>query len=496
MNYRTTHISGISLAVLVLITGCGKEPSSAHNSSQYNFPIYSSPQAEELKSELKNAPLTCAASPCPDNVGLIAMVVAKDSYGVQKSIGQCTGFLIAKNTVATNAHCLTGIPSSETDCSSVVAIKFPSSSMESADSFSCKRILRQSDLSARIDAPDYAYFEIEPTTRKPVSVSKSGVADQAQLHVWKVDPSSGRLGGTLTREWCTSVQNSILNFRFTSDWSETGLALGCTGINGNSGSPVFDTAANSVVGILQSRKLEAYLSLVKESFSGLIDPFPSELHPHFVFTNLSCVPSAGSDEETAQIDNSAACEQARRDGVISSRMEEKMTKSASAILGAKINAWSERLPKLAVFEISLGKSRSARLIATPSCLRPLSDWPKEIVAGATESGMLWWKKTKFKAIYDAGLVIETRLKPDPFLRFTDQFDATEKSTAYEMKITLSEDNRVIEEVASRPLHPALSSILLPWSKVRWCSESELKTGNTVSTQTGPLKWAFKKMNRA
>ena len=473
MIYQKFFLRFLSLSFLVLTLGCSKEGTQS-SSNESGFPVYTAPIGDDLKTKLADATLYCGSGNCPDNVGMIGTVVAQDIEKGTKSIGQCTGFLVAKNIVVTNAHCVKGPPSTASDCSNLLTIKFLPSSAESTNTFSCKRLLRQSRGSGKVSEADYAYFEIEPSARNPVTVATAGIADQLPLELVKVDPLGlGGLGGDMLVTKCKSVQNTVLLSSYTSNWSETALGLGCEAVHGNSGSPVFNEQTNEVVGILQSQRDETFLPLLKKSLGSLASSFSTNLPPHFIFTNISCAP----DVLTGNAENQTVCAEAQtaKNGLLTE--QEKNQGANQELLGTKINAWIAHLPKLAVYNVDIYKDH---LLATPLCIRPQSDWPQEVLQHGETTGF-FSRKTNYKSILESGVTLSLSLKIDDQYRFDKKLTIEFLPVNYELEITVSGKNE-LHEVITQPLTGMLSSIRLPWPSVHWCSDMQLKAGNKLSAK--------------
>ncbi|RZA00093.1 MAG: serine protease, partial [Proteobacteria bacterium] len=279
----------LALLCPLLFLSCAKEE--RHGSST-NYPVY---QYEEegltLLSVLKKAPLTFAGGALPksaESVGMMAMA-ASPVNSIAFSIGQCTGWLIERNLVATNSHCITEEIAKAKDCGPTLAIKFPRRDSKGVDTYSCKKLLRKSDISGdALIQPDWAFFEISADEQLPLRISRFGVADETPLRSVRVDPTGGgSLGGDISEAYCKAVQNSVLNFGFKQNYSPTALAFGCSVMHGNSGSPIFNATTGEVVGIAQAFLTDNFMATANKGMESLGLKYPSSPPPHILFTNLS-----------------------------------------------------------------------------------------------------------------------------------------------------------------------------------------------------------------
>lgn len=238
--------------------------------------------------KLKDASLTCRdENNCPQNVGMIFSNANDET--LSPKISQCTGFLIAKNIVATNSHCIPNRfkQNTQIDCSESLAIRFSKNDASGNSIYSCKKIINFSENIKLLD-PDFAFFEIQETQRDPLSISKSGIKNNQSAIVFKITPRSDTTGGTLESEACRIVMGSLLNPEANDSFSKTGLAVDCEGVHGNSGSPVLNNTGQ-VIGILQSHFTDNYNDALTQNFGKFGLKLPPQITKHFHFTNLSCV---------------------------------------------------------------------------------------------------------------------------------------------------------------------------------------------------------------
>lgn len=239
---------------------------------------YTPENYSSLAEELKKTDFVCRSHECPENVGLLYLNFSGDFY--RPEIGRCTGFLVKNDMVATNSHCIPkDIRYDNAYCEGDLAIRFMRADGKESI-HECKGILEFSELETI--GQDYAFFKIEPTDIKPITIAQNGLKDNSTIKLASVTPMKDTLGEILTVKPCRVVVGSLINFKGTTPWSETGLSRDCQGIRGNSGSPVLNTNGEAI-GILQSS-----MNDLPKTFKTVFDT-SGKVPDHFIFTNFSCV---------------------------------------------------------------------------------------------------------------------------------------------------------------------------------------------------------------
>jgi hypothetical protein len=457
------YVFGLLLMVAVTQgSGCGKKSKATWVQSEDSY-------TETLKSVLNAAPLYCDGE-CPENIGVIA--VSADSYFPVGNVSRCTGFLIAPNIVATNSHCIDEVDAA--DCTKVLAIKFPSSSKEAAQTFACKRVLQRSSHDIRKKLPDHAYFEIEPTSRTPFAVSKSGIPDGLKVQVVSADSIDRGLGTRMIKRSCETVQGSVLSSQYHSPWSETAFALGCEMLPGHSGSPVIDSGTLAVVGILQAGASPEKLRQEYNALREKIDlPDLSNLG-NLTFTNLSCIP----DAVTGLRENQAACDEAKG----AQPKDDKLSASSAKEVERRVVSWTERLSPVMLYRIGYSmKETTTSFWANPLCLRPMSDWPKDVLANRQETGSWWSKTSHFQIRHEGGLTLVSKPKIDSRLRYRGELDIEETLTGFQLTLALggNETGSEIEQADYRSELGRVGLVSFPWAAASWCSAEQLKAGSIM-----------------
>lgn len=461
---NSPRVSLLLLAAVVILPSCAKEVEyDAYNT----YPIYQY-EEETLLTALKSAPLDVdytLPSDAADKVGLIAMAAGpRNSLG--QKLGQCSGFLIDRNIIATNSHCMTEEIMKSSDCSQNLAIKFRTVDSNGKNLYACKRVLKKSTLSEEeLDQADWAFFEIEPTTRTPMKVSRTGISDETPIRSVRVDPKgNGLLGGTITQAECRTAQHSILNPSYTSEFSRTGVAVGCTVRQGNSGSPVFHALTGEVVGILQSYVTENYMKLINKKLQPIGMSYPSTPPSHFIFTNLSCV----EDWSTGVNLNSGRCAEARL--ATSDARNEGAKRSLTEGLVRESSRWEASLPSVALYMISIFDD-GLSLRATPFCLRPLKDWSAAVLSTKETEGYVI-RDSRYRFPVDVSLKIKTKFSTDPALRLRQEVAVSSSTEMRYLTFTFRAEGSEIKA--------SMSSIYgydLPLEGFRWCTPEQIARGN-------------------
>lgn len=172
---------------------------------------------------------------------------------VQYKGKRCSGFLVARDLVATNLHCLPETMNKEKQSCEGLSFVFPKSKNHEPEILKCKTIEFLSEpLEPKAANVDLAILRTETTTnREPLSFSQDGFENEKTYTIYKVDPNSETGGGVVIKSNCQAIQNSIVNPYFTSDQSPIINFIPCHVIPGNSGSPIM-SSSNEVRGIIHS----------------------------------------------------------------------------------------------------------------------------------------------------------------------------------------------------------------------------------------------------
>lgn len=459
---------GISFLIFSsLIVGCAEsQEASKAPTPKYDFPVFNSKSTASLKSQLENANLYCRhEGTCPENVGMIAFITGRDEDG-NLQIGRCTGFLIGKNIVATNSHCLTDLKENGSDCPSNLAIKFAPSKKEKAETFACKKFLFRSTLEKESLRPDYGYFEIEPTARTPVKVRRASLPDRLGIRVTKVDPVLDNWNGTMYSSTCPTVQHSTLLTAYNNDWSELGIGIGCHTVGGNSGSPVYDDATGEVIGIAYGRiSEENWANHYLTEVANWIDNMPAQRPEVVHFTNFGC-----ALDSQGRLHNEAECAEGKKKSASSSYFTKRTSDAIFSIVEKKWQEWSRRLPSVAVFEtyyLSFGPIVGQ---AMPICVRPLEQWPTDLAMKAKNLN-----GSTLRLSYEGNIRFDRKASIDEFFVANTNPSAKDRADIFQLELTFESDGTI--SMASLPGKGAYKTSKVVRKSLSWCTNDQLRKGN-------------------
>lgn len=248
-------------ACLILLPACSKKETSISLVREIPFASESAATAAKQKAQLE-----CVDRlHCPTQVGLL--LVRKGA-----SLLSCTSFLIAEDTLATNSHCLASIADSSA-CAERVEVIFPSNGSLPEARFPCQELLDASR-PPNNHSPDFALVKLAPTGRKPLPLSKTGVASDKNYLSYKIFPGKSA-SGVLQSQKCHSAGNSYRFPLYQNEKDSVFLVGDCPSAPGNSGSPILNHEGR-VAGILQAelpiteRQKQAWMPyLLGEGFAPL-----------------------------------------------------------------------------------------------------------------------------------------------------------------------------------------------------------------------------------
>jgi hypothetical protein len=285
MKTFTTAVLAATLGMILM--GCS-QPSNS------NF-VPQNP-AKPINENLASAVTYCEnESTCSPSVGYVLAMIEEDGL---EGIGQCTGFLIAPNIVATNSHCIPGhLKYPGASCADTMGIKFPRAQGAKEEIHVCDKILFASDITLDkssedfLKKSDYAFFSLRDSSSRPLlKLSRAGIADGDQLKIYSVDPmSDSSPEGRLVTRSCQSVKGSRFIAADLLPQSLVAATFGpeCDVHQGNSGSPAL-AADGSVVGLLHGGFIKDTFNQRKRKLADLL--IEGDLERPAYITNLACVP--------------------------------------------------------------------------------------------------------------------------------------------------------------------------------------------------------------
>jgi hypothetical protein len=194
-------------------------------------------------------PVRCGSGEtCPEAVGMWVQPIPKG-----RMPDQCTGFLVERDLVLTNHHCL---PKDARHAhASCAGSRFyvPRIGAVPPDSTGCREVVALSPTSERLDEPDWALVRLErPLERTPLVLDRSGVQDLDTLHAWVAEPdwvsiAARNLPAAEIRSVACVASRRTNVFResesradFTDPLSRKIPLASCPTWKGNSGSPALE----------------------------------------------------------------------------------------------------------------------------------------------------------------------------------------------------------------------------------------------------------------
>lgn len=422
-----------SLLLSSSLIGCGSDSTS---SSQFSFNEYTPKDYTNLERELKEASLYCESNPsdCPKNVGMIYANKYGSTYF--PVITQCTGFLIAEDIVATNAHCIPDHlrrKNQPIGCGSDLAIRFKDSSSGKKSIYSCREILAFDKNDPF--SPDYAFFKINPTGRNPFPIRKDGVKDGQFTKVIKVTPLGNGSGGKIqVDQTCPIALGSLLSVKSTNSWSRTAVGMECQAQEGNSGSPVLNSQGE-VIGIVQSLVREEFTESVRKIFRSYNVSMPDQLPSHFIFTNLSCI-----DDPITRTHRREKCEYGDTLS-LTDCLEMNDDQNAETLQTTLENDWRNSLPEIFMYHFE-PDLENGKINANPFCVKPsFALGEQEYDQFVDKTGLIGMRRDRISLEYTKSVVLNYQFKIDQWFRISPNYEITvklrEKST-----IDIREDDEI------------------------------------------------------
>ncbi len=357
--YRT--FIGLSF---IALASCGKKVEDGNKGSgsqRYDIPVSS-----DLDQTLQEQQLSCEpGSVCPNYMGLVNVVE-------KGKIRSCTGFLVARDIMATSASCLPSILRlAEQDCSKDVHFYFAGmTSREKTVRVACKKVLGSSDLKGSSPVrwrDDVAYLKIDGDMlyRRNLYFSRQGFEDQKTYQAWYVSKVDDKTF-FIKKNTCKNIQASYIN-PFASSISSPNILLSDCELDASaSGAPLLDKRGQvrGVVSNPMDNQIADYLSK-----TGLLAKPLSKIYHG---TSFACAPtiydSQVLDEVECLKDMSQLTLDEERFKLLNPRDFfdrsipdlEKMVNKLSNYLFFKVRLFGEGDEKQMGFE--------------PVCFRPLKDW--------------------------------------------------------------------------------------------------------------------------
>lgn len=304
----------LTFVFAVFCSSCAKKDSGLNN-SDYTYPDYHySPSLTVAQSMASTGTVDCSGTNCHDSVGMLATVHPEKVEYVwglftsQFPVGQCTAFAVSPTVIVTNAHCVPNdLRSTGANCENRIWVTFPKTANFAGQRAGCRQIMVTSTIDEVPGSPnftglpDYAFIELDRAiARTPLRLSQDGLADEAAVTIFKVNPiSSDKLAGLMERKQCKALQRTLVIPSFDRADRPIVMLSGCNTIQGNSGSPVLDESG-AVRAILHGTKLAAgkYPEFSIATNAACI-PRSDGIHPISVSSECSIIPSSAEAKKSA-----------------------------------------------------------------------------------------------------------------------------------------------------------------------------------------------------
>jgi len=423
MRKMLTH-RFIFLCVLCLLTSCGTK--NASDQGQYdNQGNYKYENKGDREKALKAWAVACEdPKQCPSFVGQI-VIRREDSL-----LGICTGFLVSRDTIVTNSHCMT---EPET-CGKNVTVHFPATPTDKAEVAECEKVTSITHLNGNPFIPDYAIFTLKnPPQRKNIIKidSKSGVKNDEELRIVKIDPvENSSVKGLVKVRPMKVAYETFQTPASNSPYSSIHALMGGQVTPGNSGSPIVTrdfSAAKLVVHAILDKSLSWFPDLIEF----ILKSGPSVAYA----TNLTCI--GGPSEYCDDVSEKSALKLSQNTNSlfnITPEDEDKVAELSEQVLtdnrifGASLAA-NRVLPSYqgGWFEII-----SLRLV--PGCFMDPSGWINEFksgplgVFGYQNTAFIRWPLMGFKkqiSINEKGKIVSRIVKDNDLPVYTFKFSPDE-----------------------------------------------------------------------
>ncbi|MEI8027757.1 MAG: serine protease, partial [Pseudomonadota bacterium] len=364
-----------AIYTITSIYGCGLIEKKSHKKQPDGF--YDAPTSEIAEKLFDEAKVTCEdLGQCNPSVGLL--VARHDT-----SVGVCTSFLVAKDTVLTNSHCLPEQMKEGDSCQGIIGVLFPKTITLDEMRTTCKVVTRRSKhtIEGTIASQDFAVLKLSKELPRPIlSISTKKSSEGEALSVVSMTPTSrsspmGQIGKPKT---CPVLGRNLLSPRSEETNKPIIFMAECGLVEGNSGSPILDsTGFVRAIGQGSLKRDKVYQDLMSIMLE--------ELSQMDVATGFSCIsPETYTTVETSE------CKDFPKlgDATIYTQNELSENSALGKALAEKIdqatNEWN-RYGNVKAVESGVSSftwkpttikedSSSTKIVPVPSCFRPPATW--------------------------------------------------------------------------------------------------------------------------
>lgn len=383
MSKAKVYLSTLLLLAFTL-TACGKKHST---DSSYDEQMNTSPLKKDrpLNDLTKNLQL---ASNTPAGLGTL-LVLKKGLF--RTSVNLCTAFLVDKNLLLTNSHCIpdTLKDTPDLDCGNILQTVIQTDN--NLVRTKCEKIIKFSPTSKSVEnEDDYALIQIAEniTLSRYFSIDRSGFSENEKVVALTLDhtTNNGMIYGQFLEHNCL-IKNSDIYGKVNSPASspivgfkEKQSSDRCKITPSNSGSPVI-TNNYSVTGIIQRgytprkgiSKFDPAIKNVSTQI-GVITNFRCVVFGHTKLDN-NIPPSCTEEDKTSKSNNTNE-----------NFVEEKI----NTFFKTAIDSHSDNI-EYDIKSVEIDKDKK-KIFVVPRCVKPIQSWSKSQLSKVK----YWFGKKSYK----------------------------------------------------------------------------------------------------
>jgi hypothetical protein len=333
--------------------------------------------------------VSCSSSQnCNESTGLLLIAQEDGPHG-------CTASLIGADILLTRSECVPeALRSANADCSGTIWIKFPAMEGLAAESEECSSVLKSTAIvDGASNQVDYAFLKLKSAPHRiPLALNFSGMNDQENFYVYKFDfaKDASPITGTMSRESCLSVQNSMILPTFNRALAPLATLSGCDLKDGNGGAPVVDERGQ-LHGLIQAPAVSTIESTFLSTYL-----LSSSYNAIELATNLACMtshealPNHSADPSCTEVETDSKSPSSNLRVRLQPELDAEKSNLQGQVVLAGLSAhvqWGEGYISADASELSAdlkawGKSGAVGMAPVPLCIWNLSSWIQSYSDGA------------------------------------------------------------------------------------------------------------------
>lgn len=385
MLYR----SFIGMSFLAIIC-CGKkveDSSKSSDSQRYDVPI-----SNDVEQALSVQQLSCEpGAVCPNYLGMINIVE-------KNKIRSCSGYLVARDILATTASCLPSLLRlAEQDCSKDVHVYFAGAGAEDKTlRVKCRSVIAASNIKGNnpiLWRDDVAYLKLDSALpyRRTLQFSRKGLSEDQSYTSWFVSRMDEKTS-FIKKSTCLNIQKSYVN-PFASHISSPNILMSdCELSSESSGSPIIDRRGEvrGMISTVASTAISDYLlraglttAPLKKIFHGSSFACAQTIYDSQVLDEAECFKNMSQialDEEISKILNTG-----------------DFVKEALVTLQGELDGLS---PYVNLKASLAGEGMVRKLSFSPVCFKTLKDWINTVDITATFTSHFSFPQTEVRRSLD------------------------------------------------------------------------------------------------